>query len=71
MMKRPQNGTLKILGIACVLAGVVFAWGQSHATLQEHERRIIAIEVEVRKIGPMYWLVRQMASRDGIELPEE
>ena len=69
-MAKHHNGTVKILSIACVIAGVVFAWGQSYATLQGHERRIAAIETAIEDIKPMFLLVKLIAANDGIEVPE-
>ena len=82
-MTRAQNGTLRVVGWAVVIAiavfGGVLAWSRvdaaesatQKAQLADHERRILAVEAEVKKIGPMYWLVSQMAAQDGIELPKE
>lgn len=74
-MTRSHNGTLKILGLTfgvlVVLLGGAIAWGRLDATQVDHERRILAVEAAVKKIEPMYWLVRQMAAQDGIELPKE
>jgi hypothetical protein len=74
-MDRPMNGTLRVLGLALgvlvVVGGAAMAWGHLGATQADHERRLLAVERTVQKIEPMYWLVRQIAARDGIELPKE
>jgi len=70
-MTRPQNGTLKGLGLGFVLAAVAsvaVGWGAFGSTQADHERRIAAVEDDVKVIR---LLVTKMAAVQGIELPKE
>lgn len=65
------NGSTKLLGIVVMVAGVVFAWGQSYATLADHGRRLANVEDKIvsveAKIGCIHRIVVRMAAVQGID----